>query len=185
MKLNDVLALRPAKGIDAAGLSAAIGSAEAIRRRLRAEEAEANTARAGMLLAADDKAIAAAEGTAAAAQLGAERIEAILPLMRGDLAAVQGRETVAALQAEHAALLRKLAELRRWQAEDYPQIAVLIGRGHHAHDAAAAAHADFVCGVKAAYQRPEVRDAGLLDVVELPQLDGVLPRQVFSNWNWK
>lgn len=181
MKLDDVLALRPAQGGDAATLVAAIGAAEAKLQRLRMQEAEAAAARARMLLHADDRAIAAAEGNATSARLAAERVEALLPVMREDLAAVQGRETVAALQVEHAALDRSLAELRRWQTEGYPQIVALIGEGLRAHDAAAALHAAFVRNVKAAYQRAEVRDAGPLGV-ELAQLDGVLPRQVFSNW---
>lgn len=181
MRLNDVLALRPPQDADAADLLDAIRTAEETAKRLRAEAATANTARSGLLLTADDKALAAAEAARASAQLAAERVEAMLPGMRQDLAAAQGRETVADLQAEHAALVASVAELRRWQAEDYPQIMALIAKGFRAHDAAYAAHAGFVRNVKDAYERPEVRDAGPLGV-ELPQLDGVLPRQVFFNW---
>ena len=177
MRLNDVLALRPPQDADAADLLDAIRTAEGTAKRLRAEAATANTARSGLLLTADDKALAVAEAARASAQLAAERVEAMLPGMRQDLAAAQGRETVADLQAEHAALVASVAEVRRWQAEDLPQIPARFA----AHDAAAAAHAAFVRNVKDAYERPEVRDAGPLGV-ELPQLDGVLPRQAFPNW---
>lgn len=182
MKLDDVLKLRPEAGADSSTIAEAIRAAEAKRRDELAKAKAARDARRDVLTV-DDKALAAAERDGTAAALAAERIAQMLPRLQADLDAAEAREMRAALLAEHAEVERKLAELRRWQDEDYPAIQRLIGAGLAAQDAALTAVQSFLSGADAAYGSSEaMRDAGSLDV-NLPDLAEPLPRTVFSGWS--
>ncbi len=188
MKLEDVLALRPA-GATAAELVTAIDHAEELARGFARRAAELDRTRAASLLTAEDKAIAKAEQEASTARLAADRIEALLPLMRADLAAAEGRETREALRAEVPALVEAMAALQRWQVETYPLIAETIREGFRYQDAAMGGLRDWMARVDGAYARQEVRDAGPLDVSWAPEgakpIDGAggaigrLPRDCF------
>ena len=179
MKLDAILALRPADDAGTAELADSITRAEAHRAELLRSAAAAAVLRADVL-APDDK-LKAAERTAAECRLAVERIEALLPQLRDRLLTASGVETVAALRAERAALEPELAELRRWQSDDFPRMRELIGVGFKAHDRAYAAIECWKANVIAAYAREEVRAAGELGV-DLPQLQGPLPRHTFPGW---
>ena len=181
MRLDEVLKLRPAEGATVEMINAAIRATEAKRRELRQQATEAKAVRRNPL-EVDDKALAAAAREAEAAELGAERIALLLPKLQQDLDAAYAREARAALLVERAELDQTVGELRRWQAEDYPEIIRLIGAGLAAHDAAAAAVERFAAGVIDAYARSEaMRDGGALGVT-LPELGEPLPRAIFPGW---
>lgn len=188
MTLTEVLELHPGEGADAATLSEALAAAEAKRDQLQEQAQQAERVRSEGLLQADDRSLQAAEREAAQARLAADRIAALLVQLQADHAAAQDREraargqdTLAALRAEHAAVEDALDALRRWQTEDFPKLAEMIGTGFRLHDAAHAATGRFENNVQAAYQREEVREAGPLGV-HLPELSAPLPRRVFPGW---
>ena len=180
MKLVDVLELRPPAGADSATLAAAVRAAEAKRRDMLTAAEAAETARRDVLL--DDRTLSAAERDAAQAKLTAARITAILRDMRADLDAARAREFRASLLAEHAEVEQKVAELRQWQADSYPEIARLIGAGLLAQDAARSAVERFKFNVAAAYESEAMRDTGPLGVV-LPALGDPMPRTIFAGWS--
>lgn len=180
MTLNDILALRPAAG-DAAAIRAAIAKAEALRAEHAALVAELERARPGKLLSADDKAITKADQEAAAARLVVERLDALMPLLLEDLAAAEGRETVALLRTEAEATARDIQALQAWQDNELPKVWEIIGRGFALEDAAVEANNRLIARVKAAYERQEVRDAGPLNV-EVPAIPAARPRATFHAW---
>ena len=180
MRLSDIQAIRPAEGAGSAACVDAIATARAERERQVANQALAEAIRADTL-AHDAKALSAAEKDASTARLVVEQLDAMLALLRADLAAAQGRERLAELREQHAALEPLAAELRRWQTEDYPKIARLIHVGLDAQLALATATRAFILRVEDEYGRPEVRAAGELGVA-LPVVAPPLPAAWFPNW---
>lgn len=180
MRLSELQALRLGDGAGSEAISASIDTAMAERDRQRAKQAAAEAFRADTL-AHDAKALHAAEKDAGTARLIVEQVDTLLGLLRADLAAAQGRETLEDLRNEHAGLEPLAAELRRWQAEDYPRIARLIHVGLDAQFALAAASQAFLLRVEEEYARPEVRAAGELGVT-LPRFSAPLPAAWFPNW---
>ena len=180
MKLDAILALRPPPGASAADLSDAVSRAVAARATAAHAVTAAGEAKRDVL-AADDKTLAKADSDAAQAKLTVDRIEALLPQLRADLAVAIGRETLAELRAEHAVMLTACRRLTAWQTETYPKIAEMIAQGFEAQAEAEAAIEAFKAGVVEAYARQEVREAGPLGV-EMPRIEQPIPHQIFPNW---
>ena len=180
MKLETILALRRPAGTSTAELAAAVRTAENSRRELLAAAQAAEASRKNVLL--DDRALSAAERDGAQASLAAERLAAILPEMRADLDAARARDVRTALLTEHAEVEIATAELRRWQAESYPEIARLIGVGLRAQDAARTALDGFKANVAAAYESEAMRDGGPLGVT-LSAMSEPMPRSIFPGWS--
>ena len=130
----------------------------------------------------DDKVIAAAERDATASRLAAERLAAIIPDLKADLAAARERDMRGELLAKHVQVERKLAELRRWQSESYPEIARLISVGLRAQEAARTALDGFKANVGAAYELEAMRDGGPLGVT-LAAMSEPMPRSIFPGWS--
>lgn len=181
MDLNDILSLRPDRG-DSTTLRAAITRAELLRRDFSIQAADLARTRAQLLLTADDKTLAKAEQDAAAANLAVERIDALLPLMRDDLAKAEGAEALAALRAGAETVQQKVAALEAWQEKQLPKITAMMGEGFRLQDEAKAERDAYLERVRDAYSRPEVRNAGQLGVTVPPMPDG-LPRGQFPNWH--
>ncbi len=180
MRLSDIQSIRPADGAESAAFLEAIAVAKAERQRQVANQAAAEEMRSDTL-AHDVKALRAAEVDASSARLVVEQLDALLELLRTDLAAAQGREILAELREEHAALEPLAAALRRWQAEDYPALARMIHVGLDAQHSLAAATQAFLARVDTQYARFEVAEAGKLDRA-LPVVGDIIPSMVFFNW---
>ncbi|MBP0445012.1 hypothetical protein J8J14_09490 [Roseomonas sp. SSH11] len=180
MTLDQILALHP-KGADAATLRTAITTAEEMQASLRLQADTAKAERERNLLTRSDKELQGLERDAVNAVLAADRIAALLPAMRADLAAAEGREALDDLRAEAGLLKEAFEALQRWQATEFVQIKAMIGTGFRLEEAARNAHAGFVLRLQDAYARQEVRDAGPLGV-PVPSMPGNLPREAFPNW---
>ena len=180
MKLADIQALRPPEGADSDTIAASIELAVQYRQDA-AEQQRAATAIRADVLAGDDKALIAAQRDTEAARLAVERFDALLPLLRADYTAATGRETVAELRSKAEALHPMADELRRWQDEDYPKIAELIGVGLEAHHALMNATQALIVRTEAEYARPEVAAAGKIGV-DFPNLAEPFPVSLFPNF---
>lgn len=181
MKLEEILALRPASGTSA-DFHDAIKRAEEIRQDLTARAAELDKTRAGGLLTIDDKTILKAEQEAAACRLAVDRITALLPSIREDEAKAAGAEALAELRGEAAGVTATVQAFTEWQKAEWPKFGRLIGEGKRLERAAHAARADFLAKAAAAYSRQEVRDAGPLNV-EIPDVLNPSPLNIFANWS--
>ena len=180
MKLEAILALcRPADA-STTELAAAVRNAEASRRELLAQAEAADLARRDVL--ADDRTLAAAEKDGAASRLAAERIAAVLTVLRTDLDQAKARDARAELLKEYSEVEQKIANLRRWQNEDLPEIKRLIGVGLQVQDAAAMALEAFKSNVASAYELEAMRDGGELGV-KLSSWGPELPRLTFPTWS--
>ncbi len=181
MKLSDILELHPGADAGSAALGLALTAAQTKRDELLAEAAAADGERTAGLLTADDKALVAIERTGQTARLAADRIDAMLPELRADLAVARGRETVAELNTLAETVEQRVAAMSKWQTEQYPELAKLIGAGLHAEAAAVDAYAEFAARVDSEFRRQEVRDAAPAGVhVDAPS--GLRPSYLFQNW---
>jgi len=178
--LGEVRALCPAEGADANTLSTALATALTKRTELAERAAKAEHTRRDVL-GADDKVLLGAERDAAQARLGVERIDAMMPSIKSQLAAARGRETVEALRAEAAGLSKLAEDVRKWQQNEYPKVVEAVSAGLHVEKVATTAFAEFYARVDVAYRDPAVRDTGPLDIA-LPTLDGIRPSLIFPNW---
>ncbi len=182
MKLDEVLALRPAEGSDGITVTAAIRHAETRRAELLAAAATADQVITDGLLSADDRALARAEQDATLSRRAAERIDALLPRLRLDLEEAVAREKMAALHGAAADLTATMAGMVEWQANKLPGIVAALREGFRLHDALQAQHAGLTASVQDAYRDPFVRELGQF----MPDLtaDGIpdlskLPRNLF------
>lgn len=180
MKLEEVLALHP-KRADAAMLREAIAKAEGLRVDLLTRAATLERTRSEGLLTLDEKAMLRAEEDAAKARLAADRIAALLPDMRADLYQAEGREALAALQAQVPAVVAAIEALEAWKRDDFPKIPPIVRVGFDLEDAAISARQHLLDNIAAAYGRQEVRDQGALDIIVPPLPDG-RPRSLFFGW---
>lgn len=181
MNLQDVLALRPDRGSDGSTIRAAIARAEKLRDDQLVRCRQLAEERAGSLLIADDKALLKGDQEAAAAKLTADRLDALLPAMREDLAGAEGRDALTALRADAAEVSGSITALQAWLKDELPQIWASIARGFELEDEAVARNTQFLAAVRAAYERPEVRQAGALGI-ETPDLPAERPRATFMKW---
>lgn len=182
MRLEDILALAPAEGADAATITAAISAAEAKRKELLVQAEAADRTRAGALLTMDDRALAKLEQDAAQARRAAERIALLLPTIRATLPVAQAREAMAELRTVAEAVADANAELATWQAENLSSLVAAIRAGGAIQDRLMAAWKRFTMLADCAYRYPENRDAG--PVAEIVGSKGVpdlkrLPRNLF------
>ena len=180
MTLQEILALRPTAG-DSAALGEAVTKAERLRDEHAAIAAGLEQSRASKLLIADDRTILQADQDAAAARLVVQRLDALLPTLRADLAAADGSETHARLRTEAEATARDIEALQAWQATELPRVWEIIARGFALEDAAVAANSRLIANVKEAYQRASVRELWPLNV-EVPAIPAARPRATFSAW---
>lgn len=182
MKLSDILDLHPGAEAGSGALGLALAAASIRRDELLAEADAADQERRAGLLTLDEKALTAIEKTAGVARLAADRIEAMLPQLRADLAVARGRETVAELKTLAETVEQRIIAMTEWQTETYPQLAKLIGAGLHAEAAAVDAYAEFAARVDSEFRRQEVRDAAPGGVnVSAPS--GARPSHLFPNWD--
>ena len=184
MNLNEVLALRPPEGADAATITAAIGTATRKRAELLALAATADQVRADGLLSTDDKAMQRAENDALQARRAVERIDALTPRVRLDLEAAQARETMAALHIQADAVCDAGAAVAQWQADKLPAFWGPLREGFVLHDRMTAQCAKLRADIEAAYRDPNVRELGQffpdLTVKGWPDADK-MPRKLFSS----
>jgi len=184
MDLQSILALRPADA-DATTLREAIRKAEVLQNDLAQRAARLEEARANLLLTAEEDELLAAEREADQARLAADRLEALLPLLREDLQAAAVKEevesAVSSLQAEAAEAHQSIAHLEAW-SRDFERIQVLIGKGLQLQDRAERMLRSFLAHVDAAYRSQAMRDAGPLAIAE-PRMPSLLPRQQFPTWS--
>jgi len=180
MTRDDILALHP-KNADAATLRAAIARAELLRRDLNLQTEELARVRSKGVLAFTDEELAQAAQDTAAATLAFERIDALLPLMRADLAKAEGAEGLAALRAGATPVQEKVAALETWQRVQLPKLIAIMGEGFRLQDAAQAERDTYLETVRRAYSEPAIRDAGELGVT-VPPMPAQLPRAQFPNW---
>ncbi len=182
MKLDEVLALRPPEGADAATITAAINAATSRRAELLAAAATADQVITDGLLSADDRALARTEQDANLARRAAERIDALLPRLRLDLEEAVAREKMAALHAHAAEVADLMADMARWQAEKLPAAVDAIREGLRLNDALYARHSSLPAAVEAAYRDPAVRELGTftpdLTAKGVPDM-ARLPRNLF------
>lgn len=182
MKLSDILELHPGADAGSGALGLALTAAQTKRDELLAEAAVADSERTAGLLTADDKALSTVEKTAQTARLAADRLGAMLPQLRADLAVARGRETVAELKTLAETVEQRIIAMTEWQTETYPQLAQQIGAGLHAEAAAVDAYAEFAARVDSEFRRQEVRDAAPGGVtVTAPS--GARPSHLFPNWD--
>lgn len=160
MKLDEVLALRPTEGSDAATITAAINAATTRRAELLAAAATCDQVKADGLLSADDKAMQRAEQDAAHARRAVERIDALLPRVRLDLEEAVAREKLATLHAHADEVTDLMASMARWQADKLPAAVDAIREGLRLHDALYARHNALPAAVEAAYRDLAVRELG-------------------------
>ena len=181
MKLTEILDLHPGAEADSAALGRALAVALAKRDELLGEVAAAEQERRAGLLTADEKALTAIEKTASTARLAVDRVEAILPQLRADLVVAQGRETVTELQAEAAKVDGLIGNVERWQQEDFPRVAELIGAGLHAEREAIDAYGALLGRIDVEFASQAVRDAAPAGVqVKAP--GGHRPSHLFPTW---
>lgn len=180
MILDQILDLHP-RGADAATLRAAVAKAEELQGSLRRQADTAMADRERNLLTRSDKELQAQERDAAAASLAAARIAALLPAMRKELAAAEGREALEELRIEAAGVIAAQKALEAWHSSDLEQLKALMDAGFRLQDAATEARSRFLARVQEAYAREDVRTAGPLGVA-VPVLPAEMPRSLFPNW---
>ncbi len=181
MKLEAVLALDPGTGADTAAYATAIATAVAKRAEVAERLTEAELARSADVLTTDDKTLLQAERDASAARLAIDRIDAIVLQMRGSMDDARGREIVIELQADAAKLAGLIATVERWQEQDLPRIAELVGAGLHAEQEAIEAYGMLVTRIDTAFASQSVRDAAPAGVqVKAP--GGHRPSFLFPTW---
>ncbi len=181
MKLSDILELHPGAEAGSASLGLALTAALTKRDELLAEAAAADGERTAGLLTADDKALAAVEKTAQTARLAADRIDALVIELRGSMDDARGRKIVIELQADAAKLAGLIATVERWQEQDLPRIAELVGAGLHAEQEAIEAYGMLVTRIDTAFASQSVRDAAPAGVqVKAP--GGHRPSFLFPTW---
>lgn len=185
MKLDEILALHPGKGADAATLVAAVATAQAKRKELLATLAEAERVRAGPLLATDDKKLQAAERAASDARLAADRIGELLPMLQADLGRAQGAETIADLRAMMSGVTELDAAVMDWWAKEFPKMIPIAAAGMQAFNVARDAREDFLAKVESAFRSQDVRNAAPDGLgVEVPPKRNN-PALLFLMWSFK
>ncbi|MBP0446712.1 hypothetical protein J8J14_18200 [Roseomonas sp. SSH11] len=180
MTLEDILALRPSSG-DSNTYRTALAKADLARKDLAVKAGELDRVRARGLLNVDDTTLLKAEQDAAAARLAVERIDALLPMIRDDLAKAEGAETLTELRAGAGAVQKAVAALETWQRTQFPKLTAIMAEGFRLEDEAKAERDAYLERVRGEYARPEVREAGPLGV-EVPPMPGDLPRKYFPQW---
>jgi hypothetical protein len=178
--LAQVLALRPASG-DAATFRAAVGQAEAMQAAMIARATALDASRDAGLLSAETAEILALDQQVTQARLAADRLEALLPLLRDDLADAEGRAVLAELRRETADANAATAALEAWQAKDMRRIAEIMAVGFDLEGRAVAAHAALMARADAAYRLQAVRDGGPIGI-DLTPLPASRPRAAFPGW---
>jgi hypothetical protein len=178
VKLDEVLALRPANG-DAATFRAAIDRAEAHRARLLTEADRSEDIAVGGLLSVDDKTLQRAAAEAAQARLAAARIDALLPMIRQDHEAAAAQETVAGLRAKAQELTKSAAHLQAWQDQQFPEIQKLLTAGIMLEGATKIMRLDLEAAIDEAYLNQAVRDIGRLNVT-FPEVQKRSPFRIFA-----
>jgi hypothetical protein len=180
MTLEEILALRPSSG-DSNTIRAALAKAELTRNDLGIQAGALQAARNKGLLVVSDEELLQAEKDAAAARLAMERIEAIIPLIREDLAKAEAEETLTSLREGVTDVQAKVAALEAWQKNQFPKLTAIMAEGFRLQDEAKTARDAYLERVRGEYSRPEIRAAGELGV-SIPQMPGNLPREQFPNW---
>ena len=188
LELDEILALRPPEGSDAATITAAISTATRKRTELLMMAATADQVRADGLLVASDKAMLKAEQDAAHARLAVERIDALLPRVRFDLEAAKAQEVMAALHAQAEVVTDAGAALAQWQREKLPAFWGPLREGFELHDKLIAEWAKLKAAVEVAYHDPNVRELGefVPDLTAKGWPDASqMPRSLFSSLTFR